>query len=257
MLIRKTLIFLCAVLCVSVLSAQDFYEGGVGYTITSNTTVSVTGYDADALPGNLVIPSTVTNNGTTYTVTFIQGGAFYFCRKITSVKIPNTVTAIGTIDDGTGAFETCYYLTSIEIPSSVTTIGKWAFFSSSNLISITCLAETAPAIGTFAFPYSDNKTLTVPFGSDYSSWENATDWVQVNYKINAGDTNTLNNTFLITTANKRKVINNGVLRIAQGGEIINTTSTNVGGEIEIVSPSVNQGNWGLMVKFHDEIAVIY
>ncbi|MEE0882329.1 MAG: hypothetical protein U0L65_02780 [Bacteroidales bacterium] len=76
MIIRRTLIFLCAILCANVLLAQDFYENGVGYTINGNT-VAVTGYDEATLPADVVIPSTVTNDNTTYTVTKIGASAFY------------------------------------------------------------------------------------------------------------------------------------------------------------------------------------
>ena len=76
MIIRRTFIFICTILCANVLLAQDFYENGVGYTINGNTVV-VTGYNEDALPADVVIPSTVTNGNTTYTVTKIGASAFY------------------------------------------------------------------------------------------------------------------------------------------------------------------------------------
>ena len=143
--------------------------------------------------------------------------------------------------------------TSVTVPTtvshnnttySVTAIGDYAFNNCNNLTSITCLSTTEPTLASNAFGMSPtNKQLTIPFNSNYSSWESATTWSKINHKINAGETKTLNATFYITSDNKRAIINEGVLVIEQGGEIVNTTTTNVGGIIEIVSQSANEGNW--------------
>ena len=64
-------------------------------------------------------------------LTGIGSSAFYNCRGLTSVTIPNSVTSIG--DD---AFQGCYHLTSIIIPNSVTNIGERAFSGCTRLTSI-------------------------------------------------------------------------------------------------------------------------
>lgn len=267
MIIRRTLIFLCAILCANVLLAEDFYSGGVKYTINGNgSEVSVTGVDEANLPANVVIPSTVTNGVTTYTVTSIGDNAFYKNwdggLQILSVIIPNTITSIGNY-----AFKSCQSLLSITIPNSVKTIGSsafygcyalssvtieenselnkigmYAFYNCTNLTSFTILVEAPPTLSYYVFSNTPNtKTLTIPFNSSYASNWGSTTWSKVNHKISAGETKTLNNTFEMTNA--KAIINEGVLKIEQGGEIVNTTTTNVGGEIEIVSRSVNQENW--------------
>ena len=68
------------------------------------------------------IPSSVTYNGVSYSVTSIGDNAFDNCTRLTSVTIPNSVTSIGDY-----AFRGCTGLTSIEIPNSVTSIGQDAF----------------------------------------------------------------------------------------------------------------------------------
>ena len=46
--------------------------------------------------GDVVIPESVTYNGTTYPVTNINGSAFRDCSGLTSITIPNSVTSIGS-----------------------------------------------------------------------------------------------------------------------------------------------------------------
>ena len=111
------------------------------------------------------IPSSVTYNSQTYSVTSISSGAFSFCSSLTSVTIPNSVTSIYG-----SAFNGCSSLISIIvetdnsiydsrdncnaiiktstntlivgcqntiIPDNVTSIGNWAFADCVSLTSIT------------------------------------------------------------------------------------------------------------------------
>ena len=114
--------------------AFDFYQDGVYYTINGNG-VSVT-YDVeymfDSYSGDVVIPSSVTYFGKTYSVTAIGDYAFSKCVGLKSITLPNTITAIGYC-----AFEGCSWLTSVTIPSSVTSIDVKAFSNCLNLSNIT------------------------------------------------------------------------------------------------------------------------
>ena len=74
--------------------------------------------------GDLVIPSTVTYNDVSYTVTSIGSYAFRDCGGLTSVTIPDGVTTIGDF-----AFYGCTGLTSVTIPDGVTSIGNNAFYN--------------------------------------------------------------------------------------------------------------------------------
>ena len=64
-------------------------------------------------------------------VTKIGKCAFFGCKSLTSINIPNSVTTIGS-----GAFSGCEKLTSITIPSSVTSIENNPFNTCSSLLSI-------------------------------------------------------------------------------------------------------------------------
>ena len=76
--------------------------------------VSCRGYESNDYPneysGKVVIPESVTYNGTTYPVTSIKCDALRGCTGLTSITIPESITSIGE-----GAFRGCTGLTSLRI----------------------------------------------------------------------------------------------------------------------------------------------
>ena len=135
-------------------TAHDFEVNGIFYNKNEdeNNTASVTykgsSYDAYAneYSGAVTIPSKVTYEEITYSVTSIGSDAFSYCSGLTSVVIPNSVTSIGI-----EAFWYCSGLTSVEIPNSVTSISVFAFSCCSSLKSVTSLNTTPPNLGNSAF----------------------------------------------------------------------------------------------------------
>ena len=103
------------------------------YTSTAKITPYATGvfgaqivsndWDAQSNEGLIIFNDKVANIGNM---------AFYACRNLLSITIPEGVISIGN-----GAFNGCNSLTSITIPSSVTTIGGYAFEQCTSLTSIT------------------------------------------------------------------------------------------------------------------------
>ena len=132
------------------------------YNTTSDSTVEVTYYvnnnNNDVyVSGDLVIPSTITCNNTTYSVTSIGYHAFLCCSDLITVSIPNSVTSIGEF-----AFESCDKLTSVNIPNSVTSIERGVFRGCRGLTSIT-IPNSVTSIGEFAFEYCYSLTsVTIP-----------------------------------------------------------------------------------------------
>ena len=136
-------------------TGQTIYFGSVTYNPTGNkicvvppgaTYGYVDSYEGYAKPvGDLVIPSTVTYNGETFTVTKVYNKAFYHCDSLTSVVLPSTITEIGT-----NAFNGCVRLRSVNIPDLVTTINSSAFSGCWVLDPVT-VPSTVTTIGGNAF----------------------------------------------------------------------------------------------------------
>lgn len=108
-------------------------QGNLIYTVNADGE-SVTVSDTSRIkPTQLTIESSISDNGTNYTVTKIAMWAFYNARNtLTEVTLPNTVDEIGY-----QAFFNCSKLTNVTIPEGVIKIGQAAFYGCSQLTSIT------------------------------------------------------------------------------------------------------------------------
>ena len=155
---KRLLLFLCTLLCANVLLAQTtFWVGDLQYEVTSTNPAEVEVNSATSAITTANIPETVTYQETTYDVTAIGDSAFYDCRSLTTVTIPNSVTYIGD-----RAFKSCSSLTSVSIPNSVTSIGGAAFSGCSSLTSVT-IGNSVTSIGDDAFnSCSSLTTVTIP-----------------------------------------------------------------------------------------------
>ena len=78
-------------------------------------------------------------------VRIICNNAFFCCRSLTDIVIPDSVTSIGD-----GAFEGCRSLTEVVIPDRVTNIGKGAFANCCSLAEVV-IPNSVTTIGGFAF----------------------------------------------------------------------------------------------------------
>ncbi len=163
----------------------NYINWGTELAVTYETT------SYNSYSGSVVIPEEVTFMNRTRKVTSIGYRAFYNCRSLTSVTIPNSVTSIGEF-----AFSGCSSLTSVHItdlaawckitfgdnplnyahhlylnneeitnlviPESVTSIGGSAFSGCSGLTSVT-IPNSVTSIGERAFSSCRSLTsVTIP-----------------------------------------------------------------------------------------------
>lgn len=108
--------------------------------------------------GELVIPDAIEG----CPVTAIGNYAFFNCRYLTKITIPDGVVSLG--DD---AFSSCTGLQFINIPGSVITIGESAFYNCGDLQSIT-IPDSVTTIDSFAFSICGSlRSVTIPQSVTY------------------------------------------------------------------------------------------
>ncbi len=164
-------------------SCGDYYYTGETKTLESCSECNPTGTVTYAVTGGSITfdkaTGTVTDCDTSVTaanipskidgvaVTSIGSIAFYNCKNLTNITIPNSVTSIGGC-----AFEGCVCLTSVTIPSSVTSIARYAFSGCTSLTSINVAAANTAYSSVDGVLFNKDKTELVlyPEGRPYASY---------------------------------------------------------------------------------------
>lgn len=100
-------------------------------------------------------------------VTAIPDDAFGFCSQLTNISIPNSVTFIGF-----SAFNSCTSLKSITLPSSLSTIQSYAFYNCGNLKTIR-IPVSVTSIGNYAFADCPS-LMTVTYPGSKTQWDDIT-----------------------------------------------------------------------------------
>ena len=124
--------------------------------------------------GALVMPDVLDG----HVITGIGKDAFYECKDLTGITLPNGLTSIGfrafyncesltgiTLPDslmsiGNRAFDSCKSLTGITLPDGLISIGDYAFTGCSGLFGIT-LPDSLISIGTNPFSRSQMAFISV------------------------------------------------------------------------------------------------
>ena len=128
----------------------------------------------------------------------ICNGAFYFCRSLSKIVIPSSVTSIGE-----WAFSNCGSLSTIVIPSSVTSIGDRAFDTCSSLSEIV-IPSSVTSIGDRAFEYCSSLIyISIPKSVIGLNGNPFADW---NGKLQCLSPNFINEDDILFNKDKNKII---------------------------------------------------
>jgi hypothetical protein len=111
-----------------------------------------------------LIPESITVGEKSYEVTAIEERAFYGECLFASDIMAGL---------GSNAYRR-YPLKTIVLPSTLKTIGDYAFYADENIVSITCKAETVPAIGDYVFSGSSEYPVFYVPSSSLDSYKK--DW---------------------------------------------------------------------------------
>ena len=117
-------------------------------------------------------------------VTSIGDSAFYWCKKLTSIQLPDTLTFIDK-----NAFQGCEELISISIPKNITAIKEWTFYGCEKLSSIV-LPDGLISIDSLAFCFCNNLLeISIPSSVSRISEDRVFNGCLCLSKINVADSN--------------------------------------------------------------------
>ena len=137
--------------------AYDFVVNGIYYGFDTNTQSAYVTSGDNPYSGTINIPESVTYNGRSLNVTAIGYKAFYNCKELYSVHIPQSVSSINF-----GAFEGCTSLTEVNLPNAITEVIGGTFKDCSSLTSIV-LPDNITCIGKNAFDGCTKlKSINIP-----------------------------------------------------------------------------------------------
>ena len=125
--------------------AYDFMVDSIYYNLADGHAVVTNNGQAGCYSGDVVIPATVTNDGSTFPVTTIGHSAFKNCTELTTAVLPGSITAIEP-----RVFEGCTSLTSMIVPNSVTSMGANVFDKCYAIDSIV-IGNSVPSLGDYTF----------------------------------------------------------------------------------------------------------
>ena len=115
------------------------------YLDTDNNQAQVTRKSTGYYWGDIVIPSSITYQDKTYSVTSIASSAFNNCEALTSVTVPNSVITIDV-----SAFRYCNKLTKVVLPEKLEIISDRLFEECQSLTDVT-IPATVKKISYHAF----------------------------------------------------------------------------------------------------------
>ena len=118
---------------------------GIKYRLNEETMTAEVIAKRNGYEGDIIIPEAVVSNRASYLVTSIGKNAFFDCKSLTSITLPDSIKSIGF-----GAFMSCESLSKITLPDNVKSLESYAFYHCSSLTEIT-IPGSVKSLGHNAF----------------------------------------------------------------------------------------------------------
>lgn len=132
--------------------ADSSQYGNIYYEEKEDGTIEITDCDDSVI--SIDIPSAIDGKS----VTSIGNNAFYSCKNLVNVTIPDSITSIGN-----NAFEYCASLKSVLIPGSVKSIGNAAFNRCKSLMNIEVIKNNSNYFSQDGVLFDKNKTKLIQY----------------------------------------------------------------------------------------------
>ena len=132
--------------------ADSSQYGNIYYEEKEDGTIEITDCDDSVI--SIDIPSAIDGKS----VTSIGNNAFYSCKNLVNVTIPDSITSIGN-----NAFEYCTSLKSVIIPGSVKSIGNAAFNRCESLMNIEVIKNNSNYFSQDGVLFDKNKTKLIQY----------------------------------------------------------------------------------------------
>lgn len=132
--------------------ADSSQYGNIYYEENEDGTIEIT--DCTSSATSINIPSTIDGKS----VTSIGNNAFYSCKNLVNITIPDSITSIGN-----NAFEYCASLKSVLIPGSVKSIGNAAFNRCESLMNIEVIKNNSNYFSQDGVLFDKNKTKLIQY----------------------------------------------------------------------------------------------
>ena len=140
---------------------DSFVIGDLTFTVLTEDgnsgTVSVKATSKE-ISGKVIIPESVSNNGIVYTVTEIADQAFWKCSAMTSVKIPESITYVGSL-----GFKECTSLDSLVFPNDDMKFSYWYVCQGCTNLTYVRLPEHLTGLSYYMFAECENlESIRIP-----------------------------------------------------------------------------------------------
>lgn len=132
--------------------ADSSQYGNIYYEEKEDGTIEIT--DCTSSATSINIPSAIDGKS----VTSIGNNAFYSCKNLVNITIPDSITSIGN-----NAFEYCASLKSVLIPGSVKSIGNAAFNRCESLMNIEVIKNNSNYFSQDGVLFDKNKTKLIQY----------------------------------------------------------------------------------------------